>query len=429
MLTDTRIRSAKPGTKPYKITDAKGLYVLVAPNGAKAWRYRFELGGSESTFGIGAYCVPPSKETEDEATVRRAGGKFTLAEARAEREKARALVKQGINPATQRKHDALVAADARSQTFKAVALEWVDNRATVKGWEPITRARRVNLLERLAFPRIGSLSMCEVTSAHVFDLLKRALTNGPAVKEELQRTLQGVFALALSTGRADRDMAAPVVAGGQLPTHRSEHKRALTVDEVGSVLRDMAAYNSGMFQVPAAFRLMWLTLARPSEACEAQWAHIDLDKALWTVPPGNMKARREHVVPLPTQAVNMLRGLHALTGHRQFVFPNRDDPRRPMSTHSMRHALRSIGWAGKFTPHAARTTGSTLLHGMGYVSDWIERQLAHADTNGVRATYNHAAYLPERANMMQRWSDLLDTWQAGGKVKPIRTAHGLAVAA
>jgi len=121
MLTDSTIRAAKPKAKPYKVTDGKGLYLLVTPNGSKSWRYRFELGGAESTFGIGAYCVPPSKETEDEAFVRRAGGRFTLAEARTERDKARALVKQGINPASQRKQAALVAVNARSQTFETVA--------------------------------------------------------------------------------------------------------------------------------------------------------------------------------------------------------------------------------------------------------------------------------------------------------------------
>ena len=428
MLTDSRIRTAKAGPKPYKLTDAKGLYLHVATSGTKSWRYRFEVAGAESIFTIGNYCAPLSRETEDEATVRRAGGEFTLAEARAERDKARALVKQGVNPAGQRKLDSLVAANARAQTFETVAREWVDMRASVKGWEPVTKARRLNLLERLAFPRIGAMPMPEVTSAHVFDILKRALKNGGAVKEELQRTLQGVFALAVSTGRADRDMTAPVKAGGQLPTHRSEHKRALTVEEVGQLLRDMHSYNSGMFMVPAAFRLMWLTLARPIEACEAQWAHIDLDAAVWTIPGEDMKARKPHTSPLSTQAVTLLRGVKGMTGHRKYVFPNRDDYERPMSTPSMRAALRVLGWAGKFSPHATRTTGSTLLNSMGYAADWIERQLAHSEPNRVRATYNHASHITQRAEMMQRWADLLDVWQAGGKVLPIRTVRGLAAA-
>ncbi len=428
MLTDSAIRGAKPKDKPYKLTDSHGLYLQVTPNGSKLWRYRFELAGSESVFGIGEYTAPIAKETEDEATVRRARGAFTLAEARTERDRCRALVKSGVNPAAQRKQDALVAANARAQTFEVVAREWVDLRAATRGWEEVTRKRRLALLERTAFPRIGALSMPEVTSAHVFDLLKRALKNGGAVKEELQRTLQGIFALAVSTGRADRDMTAPIKNGGQLPTHRSEHKRALSHEEVGKLMRDMAGYSSGMFQVPAAFRLMWWTLLRPIEACSAEWAHIDMDKALWTIPSEAMKMRKPHIVPLPTQAVAMLRGIHAITGHRRYVFPNRDDYERPMSTHSMRTALHVLGWSGQFSPHATRTTGSTLLNGMGYPADWIERQLAHSPKDKVRGTYNHAQHLPERTTMMQKWADLLDVWKAGGNVLPIRTVRGLAAA-
>ena len=427
MLTDTGIRGAKGGAKPYKLTDGKGLYLLVSPGGSKLWRYRFEIAGAESVFGIGEYCPPPPKESEDAATIRRAGGRFTLAEARTERDKARALVKQGLNPSSQRKHDALVAVNARSQTFEFVAREWVNTRAAVRGWEAVTKSRRVKLLENHAFEHIGTLPMTEVTGAHVFDLLKRALSHGgPAVKEELQRTLSGIFALAVGAGRLDRDVVAPVVKGGQLPTHRSEHKMPLTVEEVGKLLRDMAGYNSGMFQVPAAFRLMWFTLVRPVEACEARWEHIDLDAAVWSIPAECMKTRNPFATPLSAQAVELLRGIKGITGHRKFVFPNRDDHERPMSTHSMRTALHTLGWSGKFSPHATRTTGSTLLNGMGYPSDWIERQLAHVEPNRVRATYNQATHMDSRADMMQRWADLLDVWQAGGKVLPIRAVRGLA---
>ena len=429
MLTDTHIRALKAADKPYKLADAKGLYLMVAPGGSKHWRYRFELAGSESVYAIGEYTSPVSKETEDAATVRRAGGKFTLAEARAERDKARALVKHGINPVQQRKLDGVRAADARSQTFEFVAREWLDLRAANKGWEPVTKARRLNLLERTSFDRIGAMPMCDVTSAHCFDLLKRALRrNGPAVKEELQRTLSGIFALAISTGRADRDAMASVIGAGQLPTHRSEHKKALSVEEVGQLLRDMAGYRSGMFQVPAAFRLMWLTLTRPAEACEAQWAHLDLDKAVWSIPAANMKMRKAYSTPLSTQAVALLRGVKGITGHRAHVFPGRDDHAQPMSTHSMRTALKVLGWSGKFSPHATRTTGSTLLNNLGFPGDWIERQLAHAEPNRVRGTYNQADHMHSRADMLQRWADLLDVWQAGGNVMPIRTTRGLAAA-
>jgi integrase len=223
--------------------------------------------------------------------------------------------------------------------------------------------------------------------------------------------LQGIFALAVSTGRADRDPVAPVKAGGQLPTHRSEHKRALTPKEVGEVLRDMADYKTGQFQAPGAFRLMWLTLTRPAEACKAQWAHIDLEKAVWSIPAEFMKMRRPHVIPLPRQAVALLTAMKGLTGHGKYVFPGRDDRERSMTPESVRAALYKQGWKGLYTPHATRTTGSTLLNTMGYPADWIERQLAHTEQNQVRGTYNHADHLADRARMMQEWADKLDAWE------------------
>lgn len=156
---------------------------------------------------------------------------------------------------------------------------------------------------------------------------------------------------------------------------------------------------------------MWLTLSRPNESVQAEWVEFDLDKALWTIPARRMKARREHVVPLPTQAVELLKAMHPITGHTKFVFPNRDDRQRPMADAALRQALKKLGWATKYSPHGTRTTGSTRLNEMGYRPDAIEAQLAHAEPNSVRRTYNHATYLDERRVMMQDWADKLDGWK------------------
>ena len=166
---------------------------------------------------------------------------------------------------------------------------------------------------------------------------------------------------------------------------------------------------------------MWLTLCRPSEAAEARWAEFDLDAALWRIPAERMKKRKEHVTPLPEQAVAMLRALHGITGRHAHVFPGRDDRAKPMVAASFRQALNVLGWGGKYSPHATRTTGSTRLNEMGYPADWIERQLAHVEPNAVRRTYNHAEHLADRAKMMQQWADMLDRWQKGDdKVTPIK---------
>ncbi|HDT5863901.1 TPA: site-specific integrase, partial [Aeromonas hydrophila subsp. hydrophila] len=195
-----------------------------------------------------------------------------------------------------------------------------------------------------------------------------------------------------------------------LPANKTQHKTALTTTQIGKLLNDFDNHRCG-YQVNFCIQLMWWTLARPSEAAEAEWTEFDLDAALWTIPARRMKARREHVVPLPAQAVQMLHRLHAISGDRIHLFPGRDDRNKPMSVHSIRQALKVLGWSGTYSPHGTRTTGSTRLNEMGYRPDAIEAQLAHAEPNSVRRTYNHATYLEERRDMMQAWADKLELWK------------------
>jgi integrase len=415
MLNDTKCRNAKPKDKPYKLTDGQGLYLEVKPNGVRAWRYRFKLSGKESVFAIGDYTAAPSGETPEQASDRKHGRRFTLAEARDERNKARGLVKQGINPAHHRQLNRIKREQANATTFEAVAREWL----ALKDWEEVTKARRLAMLQRVVFPGIGKLPIKTVTSAHILDILRRSAKTGPSVAAEAKRTMSGVFELAVSTLRADTD---PVYAvRNALPKNKTQHKRALSAEEIGQLLRDLAGYR-GNFQTIAAFRLMWLTLCRPSEAIEAQWPEFDFDSAIWRIPAQRMKTRKEHVVPLPRQAVEVLRAVHGVTGGHVHVFPHRDDRTKPMTDTAQRQALKNLGWSGKYSPHATRTTGSTRLNEIGYPADWIERQLAHVEPNAVRRTYNHAAYLENRKTMMQQWADMLDAWRDGAKILPLRQA-------
>lgn len=418
MLTDTQCKNAKVKEKPYKLTDGGGLVLEVKPNKVKAWRYRFELSGKESMFAIGEYSAAPTGETPEAAEARRAGRRFTLAEARAERDKARALVKQGINPAHARQLDKIRAAQDAGNTFEAVAREWV----ALKDWEEITKSRRLDMLTRVIFPKIGALPVKQITPAHILDVLKTSREkNGPSVAAEAKRTMSGVFDLAVSTLRADTDPTYPVRKA--LPANKTQHKRPLEAEEIGQLFRDMETHG-GRYETHGAFLLMWNTLCRPIEAVEAEWTEFDLDAALWRIPAERMKKRKPHTIPLPTQSVQMLRDLQGLTGHLTHVFPGRDNRNKPMSPESFRQALYSLGWAGKYSPHATRTTGSTRLNEMGFPADWIERQLAHTEPNAVRGTYNHAEHLDDRRRMMQQWADMLDAWKQGdgGKVALMRTA-------
>lgn len=408
MLTETQCRNAKAAEKPYKLADGKGLYLEVKPSGIKAWRYRFELfhegQRKESMFAIGDYAYVSGKETDEEAQIRRSGGRFTSAEARRERDRARALVKQGVNPAHNRQLDRIKRENEFANTFEAVGRKWVG----LRDWEDVTKKRRLNMLERVVFSHIGALPVRQITSLHILDILKKAdENNGASVKDEAKRTMSAIFEFAIANLMAEADPVYPVRRA--LPSNKTQHKRPLASEEIGEFLRDLAGYERN-FQVVSAFRFMWLTLCRPNEVAGAQWSDIDLDAGIWRIPAERMKKRKEHVVPLPKQAIEILEGMKKFTGHRQHVFPHRDKRDEGMTINAMRQAIRNMGWSKRYSPHATRTTGSTHLNEMGFNADWIERQLAHAEPNAVRRTYNHADHLEGRKGMMQKWADMLDTF-------------------
>lgn len=265
------------------------------------------------------------------------------------------------------------------------------------------------MLKRVVFPSIGKLPVRTITSAHVLDILNKTVKRGaPTVAAEAKRTMSGVFELAVATLRADTDPVWPVRKA--LPPNKTQHKAALTSGQVGNLLNAFDSHG-GHFQTQMAFRLMWLTLTRANESVQARWDEFDLANGLWKIPKERMKARREHLLPLPRQAVSILTTMQPITGQSTYVFPNRDDRHKPMSDAAFRQALKKLGWATIYSPHGTRTTGSTRLNEMGYRSDAIEAQLAHAEPNSVRRAYNHAIYMVERAEMMQHWADKLDLWK------------------
>ena len=388
MLTDTHCRNAKPKIKLYRLSDHRGLCLEIKPNGVKAWRFRFTLEGKASMYALGEY---PS---------------VSLSEARERCEAARQLVKQGINPAQQRQLDRIKQVSEAETTFALVAREWLQT----KDWEDVTKNRRLDMLERVVFPSIGQRPIREITPIQVLNILQSTVKRGaPTVAAEARRTMSAVFEFAVATLRADSDPVWPVRKS--IPANKTQHKTALTAEQIGKLLHDFNNHRC-TFQINYCMQLMWWTLARPSEVAEAEWAEFDLDRAIWRIPAERMKARKEHVLPLPCQAVEMLKGIKALTGTRKHLFPGRDNRNGAMSVASLRQALNVLGWGGTYSPHATRTSGSTRLNEMGYRPDAIEAQLAHADQNNVRRTYNHATYFEERRVMMQDWADHLDTWRS-----------------
>ncbi|MDO6387651.1 integrase arm-type DNA-binding domain-containing protein [Uliginosibacterium sp. 31-12] len=395
MLTDAHCRNAKPREKLYRLKDFNGLYLEIKPSGIKAWRYRYKLNNKESMFALGNY---PD---------------MGLADARERCDEVRKQVKQGIHPVVHRKQEKARLIKEAANTFEALATEWL----SLKSWEAVTKARRLNMLERVVFPTIGKLPIKQITPPIILSiLLKSSKENGVTVAAEAKRTMFGIFELACETFRVD---ANPVHQWREaLPKNKTQHKRALSTAEIGQLLKDFSGHG-GHFQTIYAFRLMWLTLTRPNEAVRAEWTEIDLETGLWKIQAHRMKNRREHVVPLPRQAVDLLKALHPITGSTPFVFPCRDDRNKPMADATIRQALKKLGWATKYSPHGTRTTGSTRLNELGHRGDVIEAQLAHTEPNSVRRTYNHATYLDERREMMQKWADMLDELVEADKRKPV----------
>lgn len=261
------------------------------------------------------------------------------------------------------------------------------------------------------FPQSVSSLSERLTPHHILKILQETAKRGaPTIAAEARRTTSSIFELAVATLRADIDPVWSVCKA--LPANKTQHKQALNSQQIG---KSLSCFNNsrGSYQVNYCMWLMWWTLARLNEVTEAEWAEFDLVSVLWTIPATRMKARREHVITLPYQAVSMLRTLQGLTGHRQHLFAGRDNPRGPMTSHSLRQLLKSLGWSGTYSPNSTKITGGTRLNEMGYRPNAIEADLAHADTNNVCRTYNHATYVDERKVIMQVWADNMEKWVAG----------------
>ena len=266
------------------------------------------------------------------------------------------------------------------------------------------------------FPWIGTRPVRDILAPELLATIRRIESRGAI--ETAHRTLQNcgqVFRYAVASGYADRDISGDL-RGAIPPTKEKHHASVTDPKDVAALLRTIESY-AGSFVTMCALRLAPMTFVRPGELRHAEWSEIDLDKAEWRIPAEKMKMREQHIVPLSRQAVAILRELHPLTGAGKYVFPSVRTQARPMSENTVNAALRRLGYAkDEMTGHGFRSMASTLLNEMGWNRDAIERQLAHAERNSIRAAYNFAEFLPERRKMMQAWADYLDKLRAGAKV-------------
>ncbi|EFK96571.1 Integrase [sediment metagenome] len=400
-LTDTSIRNAKPTDKPYSLADERGLSIQIQPAGGKWWRLRYRFDGKAKMLSLGIY---PDTSLKD---------------ARTRRDDARKLLANGVDPGETRKAAKQAKAAVDTNTFEALGREWIATRG--KEWTESYTFKTKSALERNAFPAIGSKPIAEITAPDLLALLRAIELRGTVdMAHRVQQHCGAIFRYAIATGRAVND---PVPSlRGALSTVRQEHYAALTDPlEFAGLLRAIDSYR-GEVTTKVAMQLLALTFQRTKEVRFAEWSQFDLEAALWRIPAEIMKMREAHIVPLSKQAIDALKTLQPLTGQGRLVFPSSTSRERPISENTVIYALGRMGYKGRMTGHGFRSVASTLLNEQGYRADLIERQLAHAEKNAVRAAYNRAEYLSERKTMMQAWADYLDKLKAGADVLPFQQA-------
>jgi integrase len=399
-LSDIVIRNAKPGAKPVKLSDGGGMFLLVTPTGGKLWRLKYRIDGREKLLAIGSY-----PET-------------SLSDARKRREEARAMLAKGIDPSREKQREKVKARVQAADTFNAIAAEYCAKRKRdgEKGWSPATATRSEYLLSLLN-GSIGRLAIAEIEPADVLTAVRKIEAKGNL--ESARRTLQlagMVFRYAVATARLRSDPTRDL--RGALTAPKVTHYGAITdAKRVGELLRAIDGYE-GQGLTKLAMQLAPHVFVRPGELRHAEWSEIDLDGALWAIPAGKMKMGKAHHVPLSPQSVAILRELHSVTGPSGYVFPSIRTRTRPMSENTINAGLRRLGYASdEMTAHGFRAMASTLLNESGkWHPDAIERALAHADSDKVRAAYHRGAHWDERVKMAQWWSDYLDQLRKGADI-------------
>ncbi|HBR2164328.1 TPA: tyrosine-type recombinase/integrase [Klebsiella pneumoniae] len=384
-LNARQVDAAKPKEKAYKLADGAGLYLEVVPSGSRYWRMKYRFNGKEKRMAFGVYPA------------------VSLAQARALRDEAKKKLAEGIDPSFAKKEEKLVRDVRLHNTFQAVALEWHGTK--VSRWSEGYASDIIEAFNKDIFPYIGQQPVNEIKPLVLLNVLRRMESRGATEKaKKVRQRCSEVFRYAIVTGRAEYNPAADLTSA--MSGHESKHYPFLTVEVLPDFFKALSGYTGSPLIVLAA-RLLILTGVRTGELRGAFWSEFDLEKAVWEIPAERMKMKRPHLVPLSTQALEIVQQLKVMSGQYPLVFPGRNDPRKTMSEASINQVFKRIGYTGKVTGHGFRHTMSTILHEEGFNTAWIETQLAHVDKNAISGTYNNAQYMEGRREMMQWYSDYL----------------------
>jgi integrase len=399
MLTESAIRAARPREKPFKLTDGKGLHLLVDSRGGRYWRFRYRVAGVEKMLSLGVYPDVPTKL------------------ARERRDDARKLVAAGVDPSAKRQEDKA----ARENTFAGVALEWLETKR--KALSEQTWQRDHDQLVNMAGPKLGKRPIADLEASEVLAVLRGLEAKGLGDTAVRVRGVVGrVMRYAVASGLAKHDITADL-RGALAPVATAHYPSITDPAKVGALLRAVDGFD-GMPATTAALRIAAYLFVRPGELRQAEWAEFDLEakEPTWRIPASKMKMRDEHLVPLSTQVVAVLKELHPVSGDGKYAFPAIGGGRRCLSENTLNGALRRLGYDTKteHCMHGFRSMASTMLNEQGWHPDLIELQLAHKERNQSRASYNKAQRLAERRKMMQAWSDYLDGLKAGAPVEMLR---------
>lgn len=403
MLSDVKIRKAKPlPGKIRKLAHRKGLYIEVRPNGTKYWRYRYRgLGKTSESFGkivehiytIGEYC--PGRA--DHIPLERAEEIHTAA---------RALVKSGKHPRDEDRRIATQNQAEAAMTFERVARDWLEMKkpAWVDEWATMT----LKVFESDVFPKIGSLPIRSVSASHMLQVIEGISSRGaPTTAIRARAWCSAIFKYAASKLLIDTSTNPADIVDGAVARPKVKHKTPLTQEQIPELMKNIRGSSMGRAR-QIAMELLLRLFTRPSELVGARWMEFNLERGEWLIPAERMKMSDAHFVPLPTQAIALLKELKPLAGDSEFLFPNRRSRKRPMSKTTLNAALGAMGYDGQFSAHGFRATASTHLTRLGFHADVIERQLAHAPRDKVRASYQHYQFHNERRAMLQSWADFID---------------------
>lgn len=388
MLTDTKLRSLKPKDAVFRIADSNGLCIEVRPTGSKIWRYRYRYASKANMLTLGEYPA------------------VTLAEARSERDKARALLKGGADPSQVARIQRAATVEQAGNTFAVLAAELLEQRAKKLSPGSVVRERR--MLERDLGSFIGDLPIDDITAPLLLMALRKIEARGAVETAHRARaTASLVFRYAIATGRTKHNPATDLV--GALSSTKTKHFASLTEPhQVANLLKAIYGYQ-GSPVVSAALKLSALLFVRPGELRHARWEDINLETAEWRYVTS--KTKTPHIVPLAKQVLEVLREVQPYTRRSQYVFPGVRSASKPISENTINAALRNLGFDNTMmTAHGFRAMARTLLDEvLGFRPDFIEHQLAHAVRDPLGRAYNRTSHLVERTKMMQAWADYLDS--------------------